>query len=151
VITYQIERWDTVEAEIVNLAKAHWREVAVLQEKMALALNCEMYRIRDADGSLHITTVRGDGGLAGYYVSFLSSHPHYAGRLCGFLDSYFVHPDFRRANVGLRLFETMESDMKTRGVKALFSSDKNSASLEHLFAYRAWECVGKQYMKWIGD
>ena len=148
--TFQVEPWADVEDSIRALTSIHWQEIAIDKEHIPLNINWELYRIRAADGSLHVTTVRCHNAVVGYYVSFIGPHPHYGPEPWGFLDAFYIVKGHRNANAGLRLFETMEDDMKRLGVKALISSTKKHHNVGPLFEFRAWQQVGYQYMKRLG-
>ena len=92
----------------------HWAEVANHRESVPLDPDWDGYARLDRDGVLMITTVRADGRLVGYYTSFVTPHPHYKSTLYGFVDVYFLLPQFRKGPAGISLFLEMECSMRAR-------------------------------------
>ena len=145
------EHWRKIEPEIAHLARMHWQEVAVNKDRIKLDLDCGLYRALDDNGSLHITTARVEGELVGYYAMVVRTHPHYRTTVFGFLDSYFLLPEYRNVSAGLELFEAMESAMKKAGAVCLISGFKLHNGLAPVFDRLGWTPIETMYSKYIGD
>ena len=151
IATFQHERWKDCETDIRGLVDAHWREIALDQDRIPLDIDFEMYRRLDAETfTLHVTTARERGNLIGYYVNVIRPHPHYKTSLFAFLDAYFILPAYRQGPLGVQLFQAMEREMRKCGVKSLISISKNHHNVLPLFERLGWKAVGITCQKWIG-
>lgn len=149
-VVFGEEPWSEVGPEIRAIAGRHWSEIAVHQDKFELDLDGDLYDKLEALDILHITTARSGSRLVGYYVSIIKTHPHYRNTLFGFLDSYFILPEFRCGTVGVELFDAMESAMKRRGVRCLLSGMKSHHDIEPLFRRLGWTSIETAFTKFIG-
>ena len=153
-MTFQAEKWSAAEPEVRKLVDAHWRELAVFQREIKLDIDWEHYRLlaeREAMPLLQLTTARTTGGeLAGYWINIINLHPHYKGTVFAFQDSYFVLPQYRKANTGIGLMLEMEKNVRAAGAQCIIGSDKEHQSVKPLFDWCKFSSVGTQYMKWIG-
>lgn len=113
-VIFQSERWFQISDEIKPLLKLHWGEVANHRASVPLDPDWEMYDRLDRTAVLMITTARDDGKLVGYYLSHVTPHPHYKSTLYAFVDVYFLLPEYRNGNTGIRLFMAMEEAMRAR-------------------------------------
>jgi hypothetical protein len=75
-ITYQVESYADAFPEIEPYLVAHWHEVALHRDEIPLAMDKPAYQKLDAEGQLHILTVRADGKVVGYHVSLIRPHLH---------------------------------------------------------------------------
>ena len=151
-MTFQPELWSKVEPEIRGLIEAHWRELAMFKDKIPLDIDWDHYRTCEDRGILQVTTARTlNGDLAGYWISVVNIHPHYKSTKFAFQDSYFLLPQFRKANTGLGLMVEMEKNVREMGARAIIASDKEILTMVGLFGYCRYVSPGQQYMKWIGE
>lgn len=149
-LTFQQERWPQVEAEILAIAERHWEEIAVHKEEIPLDLDCDLFRTMDLNGILHITTARVDGYLVGYYGMVVRTHPNYRTTLFGFIQSYFLLPEYRDPTTGILLFEAMEKAMREAGAEALISGHKLHHNVGPLFERLGWKRFEIMYTKYLG-
>lgn len=153
-MTFQPEPWSDAEADIRKLVHAHWKELAVFQREIKLDIDWQHYRAlaeRESLPRLQLTTARTTGrDLAGYWISVINLHPHYKGTVFAFQDSYFVLPQYRKANTGLGLMVEMEKNCRLAGAQCIIGSDKEHQSVKPLFDWCKFSSVGTQYQKWIG-
>lgn len=146
-LTYQSERWPAVEAEIRALVPLQWAEIALDQDEIPLDPDWERYQKADEAGQLHFTTVRDAGRLVGWYINLLTTHPHYKTTLFAFLDIYYILPEYRLPQVGLRLFTEMEEAMRAHGVVEMVSITKFHLNVSPLFDRLHWRKTGIAYTK----
>lgn len=79
--------------EFEPVAAAHWEEVGKATHGLPLALDWDFYRICEQVGTLRFFTFRQDGRLAGYWLGFLRTHPHYCtSGLMAFTDADYITP-----------------------------------------------------------
>ena len=150
-ITYQVEAWSRVLPELEACWKDHWREIAHDQDRMPLAVDYAAYRALEVQGWLHVLTVRVDEELAGYCISVICGHLHYATTLCAVVDVYYVKPGYRAGFLGVRLFRELERCLKARGAQKVFLSTKLAHDKGALFRRLRWRPVETVYSKWLGE
>lgn len=147
----QIERWPAIESEVLGLIGPHWEEIALDRDRIPLDIDVPMYRNLDSENVLVVATLRDAGRLVGYLGAYVKTHLHYKSTLFGFMDAFFLLPEFRKGPNGLLLFTTMEAEMRRRGVKSQIFSSKKHFDLTPMFEYLGWDTVGLLHQKWIGD
>jgi GNAT superfamily N-acetyltransferase len=118
-LTFHTERLWAVADDIEPLLQLHYDEIALHKEAIPLDPDWNRYACLDERGELAIYTARDDGNLVGYGVFFVHDHPHYASTLVAANDLLFLHPDYRRGGLGLRLIRYCEQQLKARGVVKL--------------------------------
>lgn len=122
---FQLEAWSAALPELRPLFARLWDEVAIDKDRFTAECAEAKYAALDAQGILHLATAREEGKLCGYFLVFLTPNAHYADAgLMGFTDMYFLLPEFRKGNTGLRLFSFMEETLRTRGVVKFYTSHK---------------------------
>lgn len=151
-ITYQTETLDECLGEIELLLQEHFEEVATKKDKLgAPRMDVEAYYAMEQAGQLHILTVRKDGRVIGYHVSFVRPHLHYVHVLTGITDVYYLMPEYRKGSTGIKLFQEAEKALKARGVQRIFSGTKKHKDMGKIFQFLGWSEVESLYSKWIGD
>ena len=146
---YAVERWLHLKEEMMPLLERHWREVALNHAEVPLDIDHERYDQLDDCGALHIVTARRQGFLIGYHVAIVSGHLHYKSTLHGITDVYWVSPECRAGRTGLRLFQTVERELKYRGVRKLFTATKLHLDQGALFEHLGYKPVERLYAKLI--
>ncbi len=151
-LKFSTEDWGRAEVEIRNLTPAHWDMLALNKPEIPLDIRWELYRQNAANGSLHLLTARlPDESLAGYYVSIVAPHPHYAGTLFGMVDAYFIAPPCRTPQVGIQFFDALEEAMRALGVKCLITTTKLHYDISPVLERCGWQPAGKTYTLYLGD
>ena len=148
-ITYQVENWDQVHEEMKHLWPLHWQEVAGDKDVIKLEPHYEMYEALNTQGQLHVVTARNLGKIIGYHISIVRPHLHYKSSLSSFTDVYYIHPDFRKGMVGVKLFKEVEKSLKQRGVQKMFTGTKLSLDMGRLFEHLGWKETERLYTKVI--
>jgi hypothetical protein len=148
-LSFQSENWADIVGELKPLIVLQWEEIALDRDSIPLDPDWDRYAALSAAGSLKITTARdsASGELAGWYLTVVSPHPHYKSTLFGFLDIYYIRPEYRRGLAGLGLFAAMEKSMRALGVKELISISKTHRSVEPIFERLDWRETGTTYTK----
>jgi len=147
---YMVERWRDLRAEMLPLLVRHWREVALNHAEVPLDIDEARYKALDESGALHIVTARQETELIGYHVAIVATHLHYASTLHGITDVYWIAPERRHGTTALRLFQTVEHEMKTLGVKKLFTATKLHLDQGSLFEHLGYKPIERVYSKIIG-
>jgi len=150
-ITYAVEAWSDVQAEMAPLWVKHYEEVALNRDKMPLDPDFANYDAMESMGMLHIVVARKAGQIVGYHFTLVRPHLHYVSTLCGLTDIYWIAPENRTGRTPLRLFQFVESTLKARGVKKLFTGTKKSLDAGPLFEFMGWTEAERLYTKYIGE
>lgn len=137
-ITYQVEKFEDCFDEAADLVNAHYQEIATNKEMIPLDPNRERYQKLQDAGELHIVTVRADGKIIGYHATLVQTHLHYKSTLMGFTDLYYLDPDYRKSNVGRKMFAFVEDTLYKRGVAKLFTGTKCHQDHSKMFEYMGW-------------
>jgi GNAT superfamily N-acetyltransferase len=93
----------------------HWLEASA-DRSVALRVDWEGFKRLEAAGFECCVAARRDGRLVGYAVFLIGPSLHYAGRLIGDADAYFLLPSERRGPVGVALLRAAEAALRRRGV-----------------------------------
>lgn len=149
---YQREEWRNALPELRKLFHRLWDDVAVDKDRFTAQCDEDKYEKLDEQRILHLVTARSDKGkLAGYFLCFVTPNAHYEGAgEMAFTDMYYVLPQYRRANIGIRLFSFMEETLKERGVVKFYTSHKlhrDRSLMMKILGFKATDIV---YSKVIG-
>lgn len=147
-IAFQVERWADVWREMEPLWERHWREVAMHQEHVKLNVNVSAYCTLDERGELHLVTARRDDGvIVGYHLTIVRPHLHYQNTLHGYVDVYYLAPEYRRGAAGYRMLRYAEETLSRRGVKKIISGTKLHLDVSQLYQRMSWEATEIVYTK----
>lgn len=151
-ITFQQEKWREFAKEAQPIFTKHWEELALDRDKIDLSLDHPKYEQLDEVGALHIVTVRKNGRLVGYFLSFLMIHPHYkeAG-LMAVTDFYYLLPEARSGGTGAKLFIEVEKLLRKRGVVKVYLSCKLHQDHTKLFKRLGWRPTDTTFTKYLGE
>lgn len=151
-LTFKEEPLKEVEAELRGLLKAHWEEVALNRDAIPLDPNWEEYYEIERLGMLSVLTVRDEGSLIGYYITFIKYHIHYKTTLCAFSDIFFLLKPYRSGRTALRLFREHEKAMKAHGVRQIITRHKLHVNdIGNLLEFDGHEQIEATYSKLLGD
>jgi GNAT superfamily N-acetyltransferase len=149
-ITYQDERFADVIGEIKPLLEDHYEEIAVMKDKIKLNPNYQQYEVMEQNNMLHIATVRVDGKLAGYCISFIVKHIHYQDCVQALNDILFVAKEYRHGSIGTRLIKYAEQRLTEIGAQIIHYHVKISHDFGLLMEKLGYACTEKIYSKYIG-
>ena len=147
-LSFQLEKFSSIQDEAASLFKAHWDEIAVDKDKIPLAPDWSKYAGLEQGGMLHCLTVRSEGKLVGYFIAFVLPHPHYstAGEMA-MTDVYFIHPDYRKGSAGIKLICEAERTLRARGVTKAYLSTKVHSDNSKLFQALGWRLTDYSFTK----
>ena len=149
-ITFMVERFSEVYGELLPLLHEHYGEISTHKDHgVPLEPMEEVYRAREADGSLLMVIGREEGEIVAYLVAFIAPGLYYRSCLTCSPDIFFVREDKRTGMAGVRMMRFVEKELRRRGVKrwAMGSKVKHDASA--LFRYLDFEPVETTYEKWL--
>lgn len=150
-ITFAVEPWHLVKAEIRPCWEEHYYEVADAtdHERMPLDPDWAKYDQAAADHRLQILVGRQRGRIVAYVFFFVDTHLHYKSTLCAFMDLYWVKPNVRGHWVGVWMFRAFEAECRRRGVKKMFGGTKMWLDVSPIFSRLGWRHVEQNHTKWI--
>lgn len=125
-ISAQIEPIRDYFEEISALLPTHYDELSEHKLRgIPLDPNFGLYQAREDVGEVISVTLREEGKLIGYLVSFVSPGIHYQTCLTSITDIFFVYPDQRGLAGGAMLFKEWEQECKRRGVTLMAAGFKS--------------------------
>lgn len=137
--------------ELKPLLPLHYEELALDQEKVPLDPQYEVYLEREARGELLFVLVRGEGkAIVGYFIGFIAPGLHYQTCLTCTMDIFYIKQGARGNQLGVKLFQFVERELRSRGVDRWFVGSKWHKDASKLFEYLAFEKVEVYYSKYLG-
>ena len=150
-IEYKVERMETCLDEMKPLFEEHWEEIAHHQDKIKLNPNYDQYYKMEEMGMVHVCTVRDDGILIGYFVTFMVPHVHYQDHIWAMNDILFLHPDYRGTKeIAFNLFMFAEKKLVELGVSVIQLHMKLDFPFEPLAKACGYKKVEYNYSKYVG-
>ena len=149
-ITYAVEDWFDIKAEVLPMLFRHWEEIALDRDTIPLVVDFDTYDALARAGILHIVIARKDGELIGYFWALVKNHMHYASTLMGFTDILYIDKPHRKGRTGQHLIKAMEDSLKARGVHKVFIATKTKLNLGPLFERMGYGVHEVIYSKKIG-
>lgn len=148
-ITAQAELLRDSLPEIIPLLSTHYDQLSLHQGKFPLQPQYQVYLDRESRGELMLVTLRRDGALVGYWISFVAPGLHYETCLTGTMDIWFIHPDHRIGKAPLILIKAVEKELRRRGVNLWFAGEKLHDPCGRLFEFVGMKKVETYYAKWL--
>jgi hypothetical protein len=151
-ITACVEPFMSQVEELKQILDTHYEELALNKDKVPLAPQWRIYDAREQAGELVYVVLRDSGELIGYIISFVTPGLHYETCLTAHMDILFVRPDRRDASARgvLLMIDTLEAELRRRGVQRWFMGTKLHKDIGAVFKRRKFEPVEMTYTKWIG-
>lgn len=145
-VTFQEESAKDCFAEALPLLHAHWEEVANYKD-IPLQPDYETYEALHEMGKLKTYTARDlFGKLIGYFVAFVSYHPHHKNSLQANLDIIFILPQYR-GGTGKRFIPWCEKQLRESGVQVVYQHLKIKHDKESLMLRLGYEPIDRVYGK----
>lgn len=114
-----------------DLAALHWQETEAHFSDSPPDLDLDLYRTMEQAGAALAFAAFDGGRMVGYVSGFVVRHPHY-GFVVGQHDLLFVHPDYRKGSLGLRLMRRFERGAGDRGAAAVMYHAKPGTVFERI-------------------
>ena len=151
-ITFSIEPFSLVYAELLPLLDMHYQEISTHKDHdIPLDPIVEAYRAREADGSLLMVIGREKGQITAYFVCFVSPGLHYRSCLTCSPDIFYVEQTKRGRHTAVQMFAFVKAELQRRGVKRWAVGCKVEHDASALFEYLGFEPVEKTYEMWLGE
>lgn len=150
-ITYHKEVLSEIKGEILPLLEDHYKEVALYQDKVEFCPDWRKYKQMEDAEILKVATVRDSGKLVGYYICFVLPNPHYSKDLYSVNDIVLIKKEYRKAKVGVGLFQFVEDWMREEGVSVMTVHMKTFLPFDSLCKGLGWDYSERLYTKCIKE
>jgi len=152
-ITAMVEPFTSQLDEFKGLIGAHYTELALNKDKVPLDPQWDIYDAYEKSGALVYVALRDAGELIGYVICTVAPGLHYKTCLTAIMDILFVVPSKRDsyAKGALLIIDTLEAELRRRGVQRWFMGTKLHKDIGALFRRRKFIPCEMMYTKWIGD
>lgn len=150
-ITTHLESFEERLDELKTLLPEHYKELALNQDQVPLDPQYGVYIERERRGELIFMVLRERGEMLGYFIGFIAPGLHYRTCLTCTMDIFYVRKDKRTGTAGVRLFRSVEAELKHRGVQRWFMGSKVHADASALFKRIGAAPVETYYSKWLGS
>lgn len=138
-------------SELFPLLVDHYEEVAMYKDKIKLNPSFKWYYQQHKAGALHIVVARDEGKVVGYFVTIISTNPHYQDHLFGVNDILYVDPSHRGTTLAVRLFKYAEEKLRERGVSVMTLHMKTAHPFTDFAERLGYDQAEYNYTKYIGD
>lgn len=150
-ITYQEESfYDILQKDLKPLLDLHWEEIALDKDAIKLNPDFDLYISMEEQKMLSTITVREEGKLIGYQLAILSYNMHYKDSYEALVDIYYIHPDYRKGRVGIKLFKYCEEVYREKGVNKISTACKLHHDVGSVFLYLKYKETERVFTKLIG-
>ena len=151
-IKFACESFKETLPEFQYLLPIHYLDLALNKDKVPLQPQFNIYFEREDSGNLIFVTARNDENqIIGYFIGFVAPGLHYKTCLTCHMDIFYIHKDYRKGRLGIKLFQFVEKELKNRKVQRWFVGSKIHADVSSLFKYLKFEPIEIHHSKWIGD
>lgn len=150
-IEFKQEFLSQVEEECQELIRLHWEEIALNKDKIKLDPDWEAYHYLEQQGALNIFTARHNGKLIGYFSVFTAKNPHYKDHLFASSDVIYLHKDFRKGFIGVKLIKFAEKCLRENGVSILNINTTVHQPFDPILSRLRFDLVERVYSKYLGD
>lgn len=140
-MTFQEESYDEIYNDLQPLIKHQKGETGMFDD-IKLDPNWIMFKKLYEVGFLSILTIRKDKQLLGYYISFISRHPHYD-MLVSENTLLYIVPKYR--GVALKFFRFVQKHLKDKGVALMVYSIKEAKDFTPLAKRLGHELLEYKY------
>lgn len=132
------------------LLEAHWREIALYKDRVALDPDWGRYLQLEINGAFLALTVRDGDELVGYAGWIIGPHLHYRSHLVATNDVIFVREGKRASRAGLMLIRESERVLIARGVERILWHIKPHHDWSAVLRHRGYSCEDLLLGKYVG-
>lgn len=138
------ETFDEAFDDIQRLLKLHKEEVGMFGTDIPLAPDWVLYKNLAKMGVLNIITMRKQGKLIGYYISFITRHLHYDFKMSS-NDILYIEKKYR--GHAMSFFRFIQKHLKSKGIKIMSFSIKPILDFRKVAEYLGFELLEYNYFK----
>jgi GNAT superfamily N-acetyltransferase len=149
-LRFQVEHLSGIYLEMQPFFKAHYDELAIFKDKIAeVEPDWDLYASLEEGKHLHVVTARESGKLVGYFIGCVMPHPHYKSISMCSADLYYLDPDCRKAQNGIRFLQFIEYSVRERGIQLLTMGTKMHKDLGALYEALHFTETDRVFRKWL--
>lgn len=150
-LSFQEENGFEQDEKFYALTERHWKEVAIDQDRYPLDIHWDLFASLDKKGKLAMYTVRVEGRLVGYAVWALAQRAHYKTSTLAECDAFWLDPGMRGHQIGTRLMQYSEAQLRARDVDVIVNRSKlhGHLDLDPFFRALGYEPIERVYRKVI--
>jgi GNAT superfamily N-acetyltransferase len=136
--------------EIESLSILEWEEVQHDVGDIKFEPDWDLYFLLEERGYLMVFTVRDNKKLVGYFVVTINPNMHSKGNFIVSNDLIFLHPDYRKGFIGLKLFKFVEKCLVESGFTDLYVSTTERNVIDPLMFRMGYSKIETKFVKKIG-
>jgi hypothetical protein len=111
-LTYQAEPFAAWHRQAIPHMQAHWREIALHQDRFPLNPDWDRGIALERSGQLAAYTARDAGNyLQGYAVFIVGPHVHYRDCMLANADLFYLNPDYRQGTAAVRFLRFCDAHL----------------------------------------
>lgn len=111
-LTYQAEPFAAWHRQAIPHMQAHWREIALYQDRFPLNPDWDRAIALEKSGQLAAYTARDAGNyMQGYAVFIIGPHAHYRDCICANADLFYLNPEFRQGTAAVRFLRFCDAHL----------------------------------------
>lgn len=148
-LTVAVEPWTHMRNAILPLWDELIAEAEQSKRTPAPHGDRAMYDNADAEGALIAVGIRHGVRLVGFWLAFLSPHPHFAGRVACAADVVFLRPKYRGGWAMAKALRLLRDTAKDRGASVLYANSPIGRDLGPLFRRFGLAPVEIQHSVWF--
>ena len=138
--------------DAAELLHAHWKELAVNQDKVFLKPDVNKYVLLQENGMLHNLVAYDNNKVIGYSVIIIQPHIHYVDTIFAAVDVIYVDKKYRNNNIGARLLIATERLAKEKGVHVITHHAKpNVPMIVKPLQKMGYTLYEQMYGKYVGE
>lgn len=137
--------------ELKPMFALHYAEVAAYQDKIALDPDYDKYLQMEKMDLTRTFVLRSDGRVIGYWVFFVTPHPHYKGDRFAVNDIVYVDPAYRVPELTPRCFGSVEASLKREGVSVITYHMKVYKPFENMLRSMGYDHLEHLYGKCLKE
>ncbi len=135
--------------ELKPLLAKHYLEVAAYQDKIALDPDYDRYLQMEKMDLTRTFVLRADGAVVGYWVFFLTPHPHYKQDRYAVNDIVYVEPEYRTPGITPRCFQAVEDALVASGASVITYHMKTYKPFERMLSSMGYDHLEALYGKCV--
>ncbi len=143
-----VEPWATARLGVMRLWPALAAEAPQSAHTQPPEGDRALYDAAASENSLICVTAR-DGGVVGFWLAFLSYHPHHKGALACLADLVFLKPEYRRGFNAARMLRVLIGEAREAGASVMYCNSPIGRDLGPLLRRFGLAPVETQYSVWF--
>lgn len=149
----KVEPYADVAEELRALYPLEWAEAGLDRDRpeARLEVDFDRYTAMDQAGLIVAITLREDSRLVGYFTAFVTPALHFRACLTAYHDLFYVLPEFRGRQGGVRLLREARRELIRRGVHRWIVGSTVAKPADRLYEALGFEPAETYYSMWLGD